>query len=243
MRRLQFIFLVAIAAVALGVTSASATMLSIEAADNATVLPAGPRPAPSGKAFFNIEGSGNTEAFRSYGVADFNFGSIPTVTAINSAALHLTQDLASFSADGDVTISLDSSATLADIQEGTSPLAFDVAGGDPGTAQDVTDGDLDLEAFTGTYTFTVGATGDLDMYTLGLSAAQTTELLDRLNAGDTIRVVIGTGTADVAATWSGATNNDREGPTLVLDVDQIPEPATLILAGFAMAVLGGVRRR
>jgi len=107
------------------VGAAQATPLSTEASDNATVRPGGPRSGGSGKLFSNVEGSANgTNA--SYGVADFSFGTQPkAVLTVNSAQLVLTEANAAFTAAGTVVISLDASTTLANIQPGTSPLAFD----------------------------------------------------------------------------------------------------------------------
>jgi hypothetical protein len=200
-------------------TVAQATPLSSEAVDNATVQPAGPRSGTSGKAFFNVEGSANG-TFASYGVADFQFGSLPNpVIGINSASLVLVQSNAAFSATGDVVLSLDKKSPLSDIQPGgTSPLAFD--GVDPGTGADVGAGDLDLLAIGGgPFTYTVGVSGNVDSYALSLDAATETEIINRLNAVGTIRIVVGTGSAGVAATWAGATNSTYAGPTLALDVE------------------------
>jgi hypothetical protein len=191
--------------------------LSVEAADNATVQPAGPRSGSSGKAFFNIEGSANG-TFASYGVADFGFGVLPLpVISVNSAQLALTQANAAFSTTGPVLFSLDQSAILANIQPVTSPLAFD--GVDPGTATDVSQGDLTLLALGGgPFSYVLGTTGDVNNYNFALDAAAQTELVNRLNNGDPIRIVIGTGATNVAATWAGATHSTYAGPTLNLDV-------------------------
>jgi hypothetical protein len=187
------------------------------AVDNATVQPTGPRSGSSGKAYLNIEGSANG-SFASYGVADFQFGILPfPVLGVNSAALALTQANAAFSTTGLVTLSLDQSAALADIQPGASPLAFD--GVDPGTATDVLEGDLSLLALGGgPFTYTVGASGDVDNYAFVLDAATEAELVNRLNNAKPIRIVIGTGQVNVAATWAGYTNTTYAGPTLNLDV-------------------------
>jgi hypothetical protein len=203
----------ALIALAAAVAVAQADMLSIEAADNATVRPDGPRSGSSGKAFLNMEGSANA-AFASYGVADFNFGTLSsTVLSINSVTLSLTQSNAAFTTDGGLVISLDTTSPLVDIQPGTSPLAFD--GADPGTATDVSDGDLTLSSLGGPFAFVQVANGNVDNYPLTLSPA--------LNNGDTIRIVIGTGDATVAATYAGATNSTYEGPTLTIDAttDQV----------------------
>jgi hypothetical protein len=191
--------------------------ISVEALDNATVQPAGPRAGSSGKAFFNVEGSANG-TFASYGVADFSYGSLPfPVTAVNSARLVLIQSNAGFSTTGDVSFAVDESATLADIQPGTSPLAFD--GAEPGTATDVSQGDLTLlNLGGGPFSYVLGLTGDVNNYDFTLDAATEAELVARLNGGATIRIVVGTGAATVAATWAGATNSTFAGPTLNLDV-------------------------
>src|SRR5262245_33554919 len=80
---------------------ANAASISLLASDNATVQPGGPRAGASGKSFFNLEGSANT-TFASFGVADFNFGSVVlggTATGVSGAALQLTQSNAAFSHD------------------------------------------------------------------------------------------------------------------------------------------------
>jgi len=51
-----------------------------------------------------------------------------------------------------------------------------------------------------------------------LSPSIQAELTGRLNDGRPIRIVIGTGTAAVAATWAGYTRTTYVGPTLNLDV-------------------------
>ncbi len=209
----------AILLAALAVPAAEATPISAEASDNATVQPAGPRSGSSGKNFFNVEGSANG-SFASYGVADFAFGAQPyTVIGINAASLDLTQNNAAFSAAGNVVLSLDQKASLSDIQPGgSSPLAFD--GADPGTATDVGQGDLDLLTLgAGPFAYAVVANGHVDSYALTISPAVEAELISRLNATGTIRIVLGTADAGVAATWAGFSNSTYAGPTLNLDVE------------------------
>jgi len=193
-----------------------ASPLSIEALDNATVQPAGPRAGANGKNFFNVEGSANA-AFASYGVADFNFGALPAVISVNSISISFVQSNAAFSTTGPITFSLDTRAPLSDIQPGTSPLAFD--GVDPGTTTDAGQGDLVLLAFGGgPFVYTVGTTGDVNTYPLGLTPPNAAALVNRLNSGSTIRIVVGTGVNNVAATWAGFSNTTFAGPTLNLDV-------------------------
>jgi hypothetical protein len=206
---------------ALLVTAAFAPLhaapLSVEASDNATVQAAGPRTGSNGKAFFNVEGSA-AGSFASYGVADFSFGSLPfAVVSVDAAYLELIQSNAAFSATGGITFSVDQKSPLANIQPVTSPLAFD--GADPGTATDVGQGDLSLlNLGGGPFAYTVGTTGDLNTYTFTLSGAAAAEMVSRLNGVQPIRIVVGTGSATVAATWAGATNSTYAGPTLHLEV-------------------------
>ncbi len=211
--------------VSFAAAAAYADPASTLASDNATVQPGGPRSGSSGKAYFNMEGSVNG-TYASYGVADFNFGILPyPVLGVNSAELALTQANAAYSASGNLVLSVDQSATLVDIQPGTSPLAFD--GVDPGTATDVTEGDLSLLSLgAGPFTYTIGANGDVDHFALTLDSATEAEIVNRLNNQETIRIVVGTGEAGVAATYAGYTNYTYAGPTLNLDLNyDKPVPA------------------
>jgi hypothetical protein len=220
------LFVPAVIALAAAVAVAQADVLSVEATDNATVRPDGPRSGSSGKAFFNVEGSVNA-AFASYGVADFSFGTLSsTVLSINSISLSLTQSNAAFTTDGGLVISLDTTASPVDIQPGTSPLAFD--GADPGTATDVSDGDLTLSSLGGPFTFTQVANGNVDVYNLTLDAGSEAAIIAALNGGGTIRIVLGSGDTTVAATYAGTTNTTYDGPVLALDVttDQVGVEAT-----------------
>jgi len=197
--------------------SVQAAPLSVEASDNATVQPGGPRTGTNGKAFFNVEGSANG-SFASYGVADFSFGSLSLpVVSVNSAQLALIQSNAAFSTTGVVTFGLDQKAALSDIQPGTSPLAFD--GVDPGTATDVGQGDLVLlNLGGGPFSYVVGTTGDVNNYNFALDGLTSGELVNRLNGNQPIRIVVGTGQSNLAATWAGAINATYAGPTLNLEV-------------------------
>ncbi len=201
------------------VVPAHAVIISVEAFDNATVQPAGPRAGASGKAFFNVEGSFNGN-FASYGVADFNYGALPfPVIDILSARLELVQSNAAFSSDGTVILSLDTRSPGVDIQPGgTSPLNFD--GADPGTATDAGQGDLILSTLGGgPFIYQVIANGTVNAYALVLSPADEAAIIARLNAPGPIRLTVGTGSVQVAATWAGVTNTTYPGPTLILDVE------------------------
>jgi hypothetical protein len=210
-------FVGAAMALFLSASIAHAAVISTEASDNATVQPGGPRSGTSGKAFFNVEGSANG-SFASYGVAEFNFGVLPmAVISVTAATLSLTQSNAAFSTTGDIVFSLDRRSPYVDMQPVTSPLAFD--GVDPGTGNDVGQGDLILSAFLGgPFSYVVGTSGDVNNYALGLDGVTAPDIVSRLNGVQPIRVVIGSGQANVAATWAGSTNSTYVGPTLQLEV-------------------------
>ncbi|MBB5353161.1 hypothetical protein HNR46_003415 [Haloferula luteola] len=221
----------------LALSSLQAATVAVEAFDNATVQPGGPRSGSSGDAFFNVEGSANG-SFASYGVADFAPGPLGTVTDITSMTLSLSQSNAGFTTDGGLNLYLDTSVSLSSIEPGSSPLAYD--GSDPGTATDVSDGDLTLISL-GTVTFTETASGDVDVFNLTLSPTAEAEILARLNASETIRVVIGTGDSTVAATYAGFSNSSFAGPTLT--IEYVPEPSSGLLVMGGLSGLGLLRRR
>jgi hypothetical protein len=76
-----------------------------------------------------------------------------------------------------------------------------------------------------------------------LTPALTSALMSRLNSGSNIRLVIGSGAATVAATWAGNTNTTYAGPTLELDVTQVPEPTGAALVSLGALVCGTYLRR
>src|SRR6266852_692706 len=88
-----------LATLSLPASALRADTFSALAFENAPVWPSGPRPAPSGVVFFDVEGIGiSNPAFSAYGVADFNSsdllnacgGAIPgTPSAINAITITL----------------------------------------------------------------------------------------------------------------------------------------------------------
>jgi hypothetical protein len=222
-----------------------ATMISMEAFDNATVQTSGPRAGSSGKSFFNVEGENNGN-FASYGVADFNFGLQPQVAYIQSITLKLTQANSSFTQSGSFVIALDASPMYAGIQPGNSPLAY--APPDYGTFQDESQGEIALDYLSGglfggfppdlVYQFTQLVTGWEDVISFLLAPWQQAALTSKLNAGESIRLIIAPVEPYVAATWAGYAHSSLAGPTLELEVMQVPEPAGLqaiccVAVGFA----------
>jgi hypothetical protein len=72
----------------------------VKAIANATVQPAGPRAAPNGTNFFNVEGNANG-ANASFGTADFAAFSRPgPVSAVSSVTVSVIESNAAFTAPG-----------------------------------------------------------------------------------------------------------------------------------------------
>ncbi len=182
-----------------------ATTLTVEAFDNATVQPGGPRSGASGKAFFNIEGSalGN---FASYGAARFNITTLkqsfdnqfgPGGWKVDQVTVALTQSNAAFSASGGIGIRQSGDDTSG-IQAGTSPLVYPVSG------------DFAELANLVDYTFTPISTGTAEQYTLfqagGNNGGGASQLSADLLADNIVTLVFVDLTTTVAATDAGATN-------------------------------------
>jgi hypothetical protein len=212
---------------------------SYKATDNATVQGAGPRTGANGKAFFNMEGSSNG-TFASFGVADFDLSQLSpalgeTATDVGNISLSLTQSNAAFSVAGAISVFYTAKNTV-DIQPGTSPLK-DTGAGDGAASVDSALSPLTL---LGTGAFTNVANGTVDTvpltFTTGSDAYN--DFLTDLNNGKTLRLIVTVNDPGTAATYAGFSNSTFAGPTLNFDVNPVPEPSTLILAG--LSVLGCV---
>ncbi len=210
---------------------ASAGMVS--ASDNATVQPGGPRSGSSGKAFFNLEGDNNA-TFASFGVADFTFPGGDSTSVVDSATLKLTQSNAGFSTTGPISIYYTTN-TSEDIQPGAS-IAYQ--SGNNGAAS--IDSAFSPLTLLGSGTYTVGTSGDVDSFPLTFTGGALTDLLSAINSGGTVRLIVTPDDGSTAATYAGYTNSSFAGPTLCINV---PEPATLALAGLLAVALTGCARR
>jgi hypothetical protein len=217
---------------------ANAATISLEATDNATVQPAGPRSGSSGKAFFNIQGS-NGVNFASFGVVDFDFAALAPplggdVTGINSVSLEMTQSNAAFSMAGPLSIYL-TDQTGVDIQPGSSPLTYQ------GTNNGAASVDTELLPITllGSGVYNVIANGTVDSYALTFSGSALTSLLDAINNDTKLRLVVTPDDPATAATYAGFTNFTFAGPTLVIDAAIIPEPASAVLLCLGAALFAG----
>lgn len=232
----------ALSVVVMTCAASHAATFSLEASDNATVRPDGPRSGGSGKAFFNVEGDDNG-AFASYGVADFDFsvlGPQASATAISSVTLQLTQDNAGFSLTGPISIYSTTNTDPNIIQPDDANEVVYVSGNNGAASVDA---DLSPLTLLASSTYTPTATGDVDSIALTFSGPDLAALLSSLTSGSgVLRLVVTPDAADTAATYSGFDNSSREGPTLVIDA-VVPEPASVVLAVCGVAVVAGVCRR
>ena len=223
-----------------------ATVISVEAFNNATIQPAGPRTGPNGKNFFNIEGWDNGN-FSSWGAADFNnsaFGisvADPNDLIINGLWLECTQSNAAFTKDGPVRIYLVEDATTS-IDPGTSPFRFlssdlpEGLGGQFPVKYHLTDG-----------YFTKQFNGYVDVFDLlsGMSSTTLAVFKSKLISPPTapFRLVITPLANDTAATWAGFSHSTYAGPTLRLDYTIVPEPSAMLALTAGLVGLLARRRR
>lgn len=223
--------------VSLAATSASADIINLEASDNATVRPGGPRTGTSGKTFFNIEGN-SFGTNSSFGVADFTFTAPSTAyTSISSIQFQLTQSNASFSATGGLLFYL-STATGVDIQPGSS-LAYTAVDNPNGPGSQ-----LNTLYALGSAIYTVGTTGDIDTFNLALpNSSAESYLLNLINSGGTARFVITPGGDGVAATYSGFSNATLAGPTVIINATAVPEPSMMVVLALSGVACIGARYR
>jgi hypothetical protein len=176
-----------------------------QAGDVATVQPAGPRAAPNGKNFFNVEGSG-AGASASFGVADFNTGGLnfvlpagETIGTINSITLGTINAPAAFTHSGGVNVyRVDDSTT--DINSTNTGLIFNTA--DP---VEGLNGQFGTKHLLGSFTFDANQpVGTFTDVTLTNADPATLDLLKNdLNTGAKFRIVLTPEDATVAATYAG----------------------------------------
>jgi hypothetical protein len=220
--------------------AAQAATISVSAFDNRTIQTGGPRTGANGTNFFNIEGA-NNNAFADFGVADFSLGSQGgTVTGINSLTVNLTESDAAFTMPGTLDFYLTTNTSIS-IDPPGSTLKYQT---NPPVVPPGIDAQLGNLFQLGTGLFnTTGNTnsGGLDSYVFSPSGATAAYIEGVLNAGGTLRLVIGEDTSapGIAATFAGFSNSSFAGPNLSIDVTVVPEPTTLALGGLGGIVLVG----
>lgn len=199
---------VLMAAVLLGFTTADLRAQTAMAQNNATVQPAGPRQGGNGLAFFNVEGV-PSGASASFGVLEFNSPDLGygQVSAVTSLSVTLVQDEASFTSRGAVIFYVTGDTTTSILNDGTSPLMFDP------TDPEGLNGQLTPLYKLGKRHFHPIRSGHVDTYTFTLapSSAAGAYLVNQINSGGLIRIVIAPEVNQrngnlVGATWAGYTS-------------------------------------
>jgi|GEM_PF-969055 len=188
--------------------------VSTNAVNNATIQPAGPRSGTNGKRYLNIEGN-NFGNYASFGVVDFsaaNLGLSQPVTDVVSIALKMYDAPAAFSVNGTVRFWL-SEDTTTDIEPGTSPLRWDATALPDGVGTQLAPVHL-----LGSGTYTKTAADAEFVYTLSLPAAAKPYLINQINTGGIIRLVVTPAEDGVAATYSGYNHATIRPPQLQLEV-------------------------
>lgn len=191
---------------------------NLEAFDNATVRPDGPRGGTNGKAFFNVEGNQNG-IFASYGVADFNFGFSfnPGLTHILFVQMTLVSDVAGFSQDGgpiDVYLTND---TTTSIQPGPEPPAqcyFD-ANSLPNGIGSQFGTKWSLGSFQWNGILQGGADGDTyHLFNGHLDLQAESYLRNQLNSQSNVRLIVAPGDINGDGSFAGFSHNTIAGPQL-----------------------------
>ena len=221
---------------------ATDSILNVVALANFTVQPAGPRPGTTGTSFLNIEGDGNGN-FASFGVIEFDFNGVIAegVTAENlkDVGLELLQSNAGFSRNGPYSVYVTSAAAAlipidADIsyQVGNNGIACVPAS--------LANNAIFVTKYPGVHYTPSGSLlpdGTIDDVAF-YGPAFETSLLDAINAGGVLRLLIVPEQDDTAATFAGNTNSVWSGPTIFGDYSmRASEP--MIVVGETFSVTRG----
>jgi hypothetical protein len=226
LRAYRLVSVFALAVLALSESGLRADVFTSKAYDNGTIWPVGPRNAPNGRNFFDIEGMMNGN-FAAFGVADFlsthfrNASGQPIgqISQINSISLVLTQDNAAFTTDGQLNFyvtqqmitSIDADPTFPTLVETT----FDVS--DPNG--EGLNGQFAPVVMVGTGAFMQVQSGQVDTFTLTLDANTQNYLISVINSLSAFRIIITPADPNVSATYAGFTDPNFAGPVIMIDAN------------------------
>lgn len=223
---------------------AGTIVMSVSASDNSTIKPAGPRTGSGNSSYFNAEGNNNS-ANASFGVLDFpgsGFRPSGTVSSINSLKLDLIESDAAFSAPGALNFYLtrDTTTNITNTGSPSTPNYQSASNRDGIGSQ------FDPRTLIGTGTFDTSGntnTGQDDTYTLTLNPSGEAYVIDQINKGQKLRLIVAPGADDTAATYAGALNATLAAPLLTIDAESTPEPGGLSIIAITAIALGARRRR
>jgi hypothetical protein len=218
---------------------------SVNAANCATVKPAGPRTGANGVKFLNVEGSANG-VNASYGVLRFDTSPLKTAFdaqfgaggyTLSDVSLSLIESNAAFTKPGNIGFAFSPDNTT-DISAANTALQYDAANA------------LHSHQFaqtsitSGSFTTTGNVnSGQVDVYDLFAANEGSDALVHAILSGGIATLIVNDEDPTVAATWTGYTNTKPPFLT-VKAVQAVPEPGSIaLLLGAAPALLAFRRRR
>jgi PKD domain len=206
MRRSLILAAAGLLCTASGLAESSTTCLT------GTIQVAGPRPPTGGDNFFNIEGVALAQAFRSYGVVRWNLTTLKASLDTNygvgnwlvtEVRVRMTQDVAGFSAPGDVILYYSADDTT-DIKTAAGGLTYPFQN-TPGTP-DLAVNLLDPLLTVNWAPAVDGAIDDYQVFTTGNTGQRAAMVADITNTADSSLTIVFEDSAltpTVAATWRG----------------------------------------
>jgi hypothetical protein len=176
--------------------------VEMTATKSLTVRPDGPRTGDAGSKYLNVEGKDN-EKYASFGVLVFEIPREVKGSQVKGMTLTLIQSVPQFAKDGAIKF------FLAPKLDGGEDLKFDANAAD-GVGSRI----KPLHAI-GSGTFKKFETGKTESYSLTMDDI----VRERISTGGKLFVVIAPADGVVAATYFGASENDKEkSPRLTLDL-------------------------
>lgn len=237
--RYHTLFVAALVVTVMVGVHAQTLTVGVNAVNNATVRPDGPRTGLNGKRFFNIEGN-SFGTFASFGVVDFDaaeFGLSGPVVDVVGIRLKLYDAPAAFSTDGTVRFWL-SEDTTTDIEPGASPLHWDATALPDGLGIQ-----LRPVYLLGSGVYTKTALDTEFVYALSVPDAARSYLLAQVNSGGRIRVVVTPAEDGVAATYAGYNHSQTTTPPARpprLELTIVPQSVRYSIEGnVALGEFGG----